>query len=129
MELDFNEADLKLLQFLFDNLGDGVDKATDKIANLNKQMSIYENNIEIYRNGMKEIFGNHGIDIDLDNMDPGQLLEQLVSAMSDDTFVSELTADEAKYLREYGEGLTSTVTELKEKLDDIHQVVTDTFDQ
>ncbi len=129
MELDFNEADLKLLQFLFDNLGDGVDKATDKIANLNKQMSIYENNIEIYRNGMKEIFGNHGIDIDLDNMDPGQLLEQLVSAMSDDTFVSELTADEAKYLREYGEGLTSTVTELKERLDDIHQVVTDTFDK
>jgi hypothetical protein len=45
-EIDWNERDLKYLDWLLNNIGDTADKGVDKIANLAKQMNEYADTIE-----------------------------------------------------------------------------------
>jgi len=110
-------------------MGDSADTAVDKIANLNKQMEEYDDNIKHIRSGLQGIFANHGIEIDLNNMNPEEIAKQLVSAMDDDTFASELTEEEGKTIRDYISQLMDNTKNLEESFDQVFETVKEGYDQ
>lgn len=110
-------------------MGESADEAVDKIANLNKQMDEYDDNIKHIRSGLEGIFANHGIDIDLSGMDPDQVAKQLVSAMDKDTFASELTDEEAKQIRDYINDLMDNTKNLEESFNKVFETIKEGYDQ
>ena len=42
LQLDFDDKDRELLQWIFNNMGEGADRAADRIANLNEQMKTFD---------------------------------------------------------------------------------------
>jgi predicted nuclease with TOPRIM domain len=110
-------------------MGDSADTAVDKIANLNEQMKEYDDNIKHIRSGLQGIFANHGIEIDLNNMNPDEIAQQLVTAMDDDTFASELTEEEGKTIRDYISKLMDNTKKLEESFDQVFETVKEGYDQ
>ena len=128
LQLDFDDKDRELLQWIFDNMGDGADRAADRIANLNEQMETFDQDWETYRKGIKEIFSNHGINLDFDNLNSDQLVLQLQEFMRNEQLASELTEKEAEQLRDYLSGLMTTYTSMKETADEVHEILSDAID-
>lgn len=132
LHLEINEADRKLLQFIYDNLGTSADAAADRISNLTKQTQSLEKDFETYLDGINGILGNHGINnFNLFSGSPEEIGDDLVSQlqgyMTENGLPSELTQAEAAEFREYADGLISTWQKMKQNADEVHQTVTDTF--
>ena len=68
-ELDWNEKELTQFDWLLKYIGKDADHAADAIANLAKQMGVYEESLNWAKEGISEIFGLHGINFDFDNAD------------------------------------------------------------
>lgn len=72
----------------------------DVMANLSKMANDAFSNIEAIQSGMSELFENHGIKLDFNNLDGKQLAEQLKAFMETEGLGSEITEEEAKQIRE-----------------------------
>ena len=77
-----------------------LDNATDIMANLSKAAKRVEKDITAVNQGLVELFKNHGINLDLNNVDPEKLVKQLRDFMDKEGLGSELTEAEAEQIRD-----------------------------
>ena len=123
LEIDFNEQDRKLLEWLFKRIGTDADFAADKIANLSKQFESFTDDFDIYAKGLKDIFAAHNIDLDFDNLDPNEIVAKLQEYMTANHLVSEITEEEAEMIRQYTEGMLDASDNMLENSNQVHETV------
>lgn len=90
---------------MYKYIGDSADYAADKIANLTKQVKASKNELDIMRQGLVDIFKNHDMDVDINNLDADDLVSQLRAYMNQEGLASEMTEAEIAKIREYRDAL------------------------
>jgi hypothetical protein len=90
---------------MYKYIGDSADYAADKIANLTKQVKASKNELDIMRQGLVDIFKNHDMDVDINNLDADDLVAQLRAYMNQEGLASEMTEAEIAKIREYRDAL------------------------
>lgn len=77
-----------------------LDNVSDIMANLSKAAQRTFKDIEAINQGITELFKEHNININFDNLNPDQLVKQLQDFMESEGLGSEITEAEAKQLRD-----------------------------
>ena len=124
MQIEIADDDLALLEYLLERIENKAFSAADAIANLGNQTQKYFNKNNAYENGMKEIFGNHGLSEEDYNkwINGDQGIAEKLGNLS-------LTEDEVAKLREYRDGLMETNRALIETRQAVHDKLIATFEE
>lgn len=111
VSVDYNVAisdrDREYLEWLFDNMGDGIDKTADKINNLSKRMSTYAKDAQTYAQGINAIFEQVGVQDGLAQVMTKDLTEDELEALG-------LTKQQIEQIQEYTKNLRETQSAQKE---------------
>ena len=113
LQINVNDDDLKYLNYLLEKLDDAAYDAAESIANLGKQAASQMSNIDAYRQGVNDIFAEHGLGDDAIS----QFLNG--SLTSEDLADMEFTEEEVNTLRDYRDGLLETNQALMEIRDNV----------
>ena len=128
INISLNEDDLKLLEWQLGHLGESLDHAADRIANLGKQMDANARNMAHYQAGIEGIFANHNVNIDLSQYKDGaSLLAALEKGKNDLTGV--LTDEEVQTIRDYRDALMEAYDNMRELTDQVTENVTNAYDE
>ena len=128
INVSLNEDDLKLLEWQLGHLGESLDHAADRIANLGKQMDANARNMAHYQAGIEGIFANHNVNIDLSQYKDGaSLLAALEKGKNDLTGV--LTDEEVQTIRDYRDALMEAYDNMRELTDQVTENVTNAYDE
>ena len=128
IQLEVNDEDLDFLQWMNKYIERDFRKGADAIANLSKQMGILGKNIEAVKGGLSEMFSNHGITLDFNNLDPDKLVAGLRAWQAKEGLGSEITADEAAQTREWLKALRDYADQMLEAFEAAHEKVNQTLD-
>lgn len=129
MKIDLEEDDKKLLEWMYKYIGDSADYAADKIANLSKQMKASKNELDIMREGITEIFKNHDMDVDVNNLDADDLVAQLRAYMNQEGLASEMTEAEVEKLREYRDALMEYYDQMYDNMVEGNEVLREMMEE
>lgn len=99
IQLEVNDADLEVLDWINKYIQKDSKKAADSIANLSKQMGLFGKNITAVNGGLDELFENHGIQ-NYEDLTAEQLVDRLRSWQNAEGLGSEITQAEADQIRE-----------------------------
>ena len=128
-ELDWNEKELTQFDWLLKYIGKDADHAADAVANLSKQMGVYEESLEWAKQGIAGIFDLHGITFDFDNADPQQLYNQLADFMNAQNLESQLTEKEADALLDYMDAMRDAYDGMYDAWIDAHDHMMNAWDE
>ena len=133
ISLDINDNDRKLLDWIYNHLGDKADKAADRIANLGQQLKTSQKDIATYVKGIEELFAQNGMNVslDADNLDGKALGEEL------DKMIEKLRADGSEPniqqviddMKEYRDGLMDTYDTMRDLVDEVTENVVNAYDE
>ena len=133
ISLDMNDKDRKLLDWIYNHLGDKADKAADRIANLGQQMKTNQKDIATYVKGIEELFAQNGmkVNLDKDNLDGQKLGEEL------NKMIEKLRADGSEpniqkvidKMTEYRDGLMDTYDTMRDVVDQVTENVVNAYDE
>lgn len=126
MKIDLEEDDKKLLEWMYKYIGDSADYAADKIANLSKQLQASKKELDIMRAGVEEIFKNHGMNIDVNNLDADDLVAGLRRYMEAEGLAGEMTEAEIEKIREYRDALMKYYDDMYDKFTQVNEVLRET---
>ena len=138
VKIEIDDDELKYLQELLDDMGDGADHAADAIANMLDQSSSLINKAESYTKGIEDILGVYtdqealgdegtAIDQSLINkiMDGEALDEDDISALAN----AGMTEDTISKLEDYASGLIDVNKELRTLRDESLEEAADAFSE
>ena len=74
--LEMSEDEMKYLDYFIEKSGDDLDKLGNKVANLGKKFAQLEKQAEVYKQGIKEVFGE-SFGADVLNMSGDELTQML----------------------------------------------------
>ncbi len=124
MEIEVADDDLQYLDYLLERIENKAFSAAEAIANLGLQTQEYFNKHAAYEQGIKDIFGNHGLtDEDYEKWMAGD--EATMKKIGEMSF----TEDEVAKLREYRDGLMETNQALIETRQAVHDKMLSTFEE
>lgn len=129
MKIDLEEDDKKLLEWMYKYIGDSADYAADKIANLSKQLQASKKELDIMRAGVEEIFKNHGMNIDVNNLDADNLVAGLRRYMEAEGLAGEMTEAEIEKIREYRDALMQYYDDMYDKFTQVNEVLREVMDE
>ena len=129
IQLEVNDADLEFLQWMNKYIQKDFRKAADAIANLSKQMGDYSKNINAVKNGLRELFENHNIVLDYNNLNADDLVRQLREFQDIQGLGSELTENEAAQIREWMTYLMKAADDMLAAFEEAHELVNKTFEE
>ena len=113
LQINVNDDDLKYLNYLLEKLDDAAYDAAESIANLGQQAASQMKNIDAYRQGINDIFAEHGLGDDtISQFLNGSLTPEDLADM-------EFTEEEVNTLRNYRDGLLETNQALMEIRDNV----------
>lgn len=125
LKVDVSDASVKILEELFDQLGDDADKAADRIANLQKQTEQYVNQADYYREGIEKILRHAGANDDLvNNFLSGNLSQSDIEQLG----ALGLTEGDAEALKDYQEKLLDLNQQYRDLKDEMMNEVSSAFD-
>ena len=128
IQLEFNDADIKYLEWLNKFLEKNLDNAEDIMANLSKAAQRTFKDIEAINQGLVELFANHEIKLDFNNMNPDVLVKQLQDFMDKEGLGSEITEAEAKQIRDWNDKLMDYMSKWVEYWDKTHEMIDKVFE-
>lgn len=125
LKVDVSDTSVKILEELFDQLGDDADKAADRIANLQKQTEQYVNQADYYREGIEKILRHAGANDDLVNSFlSGNLSQSDIEQLG----ALGLTEGDAEALKDYQEKLLDLNQQYRDLKDEMMNEVSSAFD-
>lgn len=125
LKVDVSDASVKILEELFDQLGDDADKAADRIANLQKQTEQYVNQADYYKEGIEKILRHAGANDDLVNSFlSGNLSQSDIEQLG----ALGLTEGDAEALKDYQEKLLDLNQQYRDLKDEMMNEVSSAFD-
>jgi hypothetical protein len=124
LQIEFSDDELSYLEYLLEKIENRAFSAADAIANLGYQTKAYFNQNDAYEQGIKDIFGNHGLTDDDFNkwMSGDQATIDKIAGLS-------LTENEVEKLREYRDGLMETSKSLIEVRQAVHDNLLSSFEE
>lgn len=128
-QLDWNDRDVEYFDWLLKYIGKDSINASDAIANLAQQMNEYGDSIDTIKEGIKGIFGLHGLSFNFDNPDAKALYQGLAKFMDATGMESQLTQDEGKALEDYMSKLMDYYTKMDEAWQNAHEHLMDAWSE
>lgn len=128
-QLDWNDRDVEYFDWLLKYIGKDSTNASDAIANLAQQMNEYGDSIDTIKEGIKGIFGLHGLSFNFDNPDAKALYQGLANFMDATGMESQLTQDEGKALEDYMSKLMDYYTKMDEAWQNAHEHLMDAWSE
>ena len=128
-QLDWNDRDVEYFDWLLKYIGKDSTNASDAIANLAQQMNEYGDSIDTIKEGIKGIFGLHGLSFNFDNPDAKTLYQGLANFMDATGMESQLTQDEGKALEDYMSKLMDYYTKMDEAWQNAHEHLMDAWSE
>ena len=125
IKVDLSDDSVKILEELFEQLGDDADYAADRIANLQKQTKEYVDQASIYKQGIEDIFSHAGASKDL--------VKKFVSGNMSSADIENLgslgfTSDDISALRDYSDGLLELNKQYRDLRENVMDQVGQAFD-
>ena len=117
-----SDRDREYLEWLADNMGEGIDRTADKIANLSKQMETYARDAQTYGEGIDAIFEQVGIDGALEKIINGELTEAQLENLG-------LTKQQIEQIQDYTDKLRETQQAEKELAESAVEELTNAFSE
>lgn len=125
LKVDVSDTSVKILEELFDQLGDDADKAADRIANLQKQTEQYVNQADYYREGIEKILRHAGANDNLvNNFLSGNLSQSDIEQLG----ALGLSEKDAEALKDYQEKLLDLNQQYRDLKDEMMNEVGSAFD-
>ena len=129
LDLKISDESKKLLEWSFKYIGNDIDKVSDKVANLQKQMTLLSGDADTVRKGISGIFANHGIDFGwTEETDVAKIIQDLKGQVGGSVF-SELTEAEVDALYEYMNKLMDVYDSASEKMQEVIDSFTDAIER
>lgn len=124
LQVEFSDDELSYLEYLLERIENKAFSAAEAIANLGLQTQSVQNKSGAYKDGIMDIFGNHGLTEDDFNkwMSGDQATKDKIAGMS-------FTEDEVEKLREYTNGLMETNQAMIELRQSVHDKILSTFEE
>ena len=138
LTLEVDDAQLKYLQALFDNIGDSADNAADKIENIEKQIAKFGKQMEHQKEGLESYLklaqkyskglSNDAISNIIDGTASDSDLQALAKAVSnsDGTLDMNTIMDKVK---DFQSACYDNIERLKEWRDSVYETLQDAMDQ
>lgn len=125
IKVDLSDDSVKILEELFEQLGDDADYAADRIANLQKQTKEYVDQASFYKKGIEDIFSHAGASKDL--------VKKFVSGNMSSADIENLgslgfTSDDISALRDYSNGLLELNKQYRDLRENVMDQVGQAFD-
>lgn len=138
LRLEVDEAQLKYLQALFDNIGDSADHAADKIENIEKQIAKYNSTMEDQKQGLEDYlklaqqYSNGLSDGAISNIVNGTAsdgdLQALAEAISNSDGVLDMNTIMDK-VKDFQSACYDNIEQLREWRDSVYETLQDAIDQ
>ena len=138
LRLEVDDAQLKYLQALFDNIGDSADHAADKIENIEKQIAKYNSTMEDQKQGLEDYlklaqqYSNGLSDGTISNIVNGTAsdgdLQALAEAVSNSDGVLDMNTIMEK-VKDFQSACYDNIEQLKEWRDTVYETLQDAMDQ
>ena len=138
LRLEVDEAQLKYLQALFDNIGDSADYAADKIENIEKQIAKYNSTMEDQKQGLEDYLKlaqqySDGLSDDaISNIANGTAsdsdLQALAKAVSNSDGILDMNTIMEK-VKDFQSACYDNIEQLKEWRDSVYETLQDAMDQ
>lgn len=116
LKIKVDDADLQYLEFLLKQIGEGADRALDRMSNYTQSLTDNMNKIEKYQEGLGEVLDHAGIDFD-----------ELLDGDIDD--LGSFNEEDLAKVEEYRDGLISCGEQLLELRETLLNEVRDAFDE
>lgn len=116
LKIKIDDADLQYLEFLLKQIGEGADRALDRMSNYTQSLTDNMNKIEKYQEGLGEVLDHAGIDFD-----------ELLNGDIDD--LGSFNEEDLAKVEEYRDGLISCGEQLLELRETLLNEVRDAFDE
>lgn len=117
LKIDVEEDSLKLLNFLMGQLKDDAYDAAESINYLAESVGHYSNQIDAAKDGIQQIFGNHGMTFDPNNI-----------PSTDELLGANFTEEEISQIREWADTVVSTLEEITDARQEMFDKLNESYD-